>query len=646
MASYRLFSAGVKRSRLEQRVSHPARSADVRRRAAADILWSVSSSAGGKTLQHAPLTAVWVFSFAVLACFLLAGCGGGDTRARTNVVYSSRPVLSGSEGQTPQIGPEGSAPNLESKGRVRKKVYGKRSDDGADKTVLRERDVWGAGEDYASLLRQDDADDDNIASLLTENYLKQFDIPIVFNDAVHYFVRYFTTDKRKIFANWLRRSKRYVPMIKEILRDHGLPEDLIYVAMIESGFNPRAYSSMKACGPWQFIYETGGRYGLRVNHWVDERRDPEKSTVAAALYLKDLFNQFGCWYLAAAAYNAGEKKIERSIEKHETGDFWELMKYNTLPRETREYIPRLLAAAIIAKEPEKFGFTDINYDQPIRFVNEKIPGGTPLDVVAKAASTDVMTIRALNPEILTGIIPPDADDYAIKLPEWVIRDKFREELKIALKTEKKMQEVTTHTLRKRESLAAVMKKYEVGYKDLQLVNACDQELKARPGMVIYIPRFYGRAEPTEVAQETGPEENEAATGRESTHPLQPVRVNVASMAATRANYHIVKKGESLTDISEQHGVSLAMLKELNKLKKNRIHPNMRLQLTSNAAGKGRSPKTAGYHVVKKHRTLSSAGTHSPERRTLSVVKHTKKHRAPAGAKLRASSGKAKPSKQG
>ena len=491
-------------------------------------------------------------------------------------------------------------------------------------------------EDYSLLLRQDDADDDNIASLLTEDYLKQFDIPIVFNDAVHYFVRYFTTEKRKIFANWLRRSKRYVPMIKEILREHGLPEDLIYVAMIESGFNPRAYSSMKACGPWQFIYETGGRYGLRVNHWVDERRDPEKSTVAAALYLKDLFNQFGCWYLAAAAYNAGEKRIERSIEKHETGDFWELMKYNTLPRETREYIPRLLAAAIIAKDPEKFGFTGINYDQPIRFVNEKIPGGTPLDVVAKAASTDVSTIRALNPEILTGIVPPDVDDYAIKLPEWIVRDKFRGELKIALETEKKVQEVTTYTMRKRESLAAVMKKYEVDYKDLRLVNACDQELKARPGMVIYIPRFYGRAEPTEVAQEAGPEKNEAVVEREPPRAFQPAQVSLASRAGTKADYHIVKKGESLTGISEKHGVSLATLKDLNKLKKDRIHPNMRLQLTSIVAGSGKPPQTAVYHVVKKHRTASLAGTHSPEDRTSRVAKQAKKRKAPAGTKVKAS----------
>ena len=216
------------------------------------------------------------------------------------------------------------------------------------KKKLSQNATNGQGQEMSLFVRKDDVEDD-LSSLFTEDYQHQFDIPIVFNDAVQYFVRYFTTEKRKVMATWLKRSRRYVPMIKEILRDQGLPEDLIYLAMIESGFNPKAYSSMKACGPWQFIYETGGRYGLRVNHWVDERRDPEKSTVAAALYLKDLFNQFGNWYLAAAGYNAGEKRIEKEVEIHETSDFWELTKFNTLPRETREYIPRLLAAAIIAK---------------------------------------------------------------------------------------------------------------------------------------------------------------------------------------------------------------------------------------------------------------------------------------------------------
>ena len=366
----------------------------------------------------------------------------------------------------------------------------KKTDGDVSKPSVARQEMVDQEGQLSVLLGKDDAEEQELSSLLTADYLRQFDIPIVFNDAVQYFVRYFTTEKRKIFVNWLRRSQRYVPMIREILREQGLPEDLIYLAMIESGFNPKAYSSMKACGPWQFIYETGGRYGLKVNHWVDERRDPEKSTVAAALYLKDLFNQFGNWYLAAAGYNAGEKRIERAVEKHETTDFWEITKYNTLPRETRDYIPRLLAAAIVAKDPEKFGFTNISYDQPIRFTRERVPGGTLLTTIARAASTDIVTLRALNPEILTGVTPPDIDEYALKLPEFVKKDRFREELKASEEGGKKLHDVTTYVCRRREKLASILKRFKITRDDLLLVNSCDRELSMKQGQVIYVPRYY------------------------------------------------------------------------------------------------------------------------------------------------------------
>lgn len=184
----------------------------------------------------------------------------------------------------------------------------------------------------------------------------QFDFPVVVNSRVEYWVDYFTSRGRGHFERYLERSEFFIPYIVPLLKQNGMPEDLVYLAMIESGFNNLARSRAKAVGPWQFISATGKRYGLMVNWWLDERRDIRKSTLAAVEYLKDLYTMFQCWELAAAAYNAGEAKIARAVQRFGTRDFWVISKQRFLRPETRDYVPKIIAAALIAKNPEQFGF--------------------------------------------------------------------------------------------------------------------------------------------------------------------------------------------------------------------------------------------------------------------------------------------------
>jgi membrane-bound lytic murein transglycosylase D len=444
-------------------------------------------------------------------------------------------------------------------------------------------------------------DEDDITILLGEDYNKNFDIPIVFNDAVKYFIQYFTNEKRKVFGNWLKRSRFYIPIIKEILSEEGLPEDLVYLAMIESGFNPRAYSPANASGPWQFIYATGGRYGLKSNYWIDERRDPEKSTVAATKYLRDLFNQFGCWYLAAAGYNAGEGRIERAIARHNTNDFWELVKYNTLPKETREYIPRLIAAAIVAKDPEKFGFGSIVYDQPIKFMEVKVPAGLPLFSIAKAASIDIKELKSINPEILRGITPPDTQDYTIKLPNSVDKDIFNSNLQLVLNNEKKIKGVSKYKVRKSDTIIKIAKKYRITTDEMFLVNGSGDEMKIKPGMVISIPRFTNQSMKEADSRKGGKNKKVAKLDIKEVSKRPDVN-NTEKKERPKIIHHIVKKGETLAIISNKYGMDILSIKSANKLKTDVVYPNMKLKLVNHIQKKAKVG--IKYHIVKKGETLA------------------------------------------
>ncbi len=241
------------------------------------------------------------------------------------------------------------------------------------------------------------------------------DVPVARNKEVKAYLVYFTTERKQVMRQYLARSTRYLPLIREIFQEHGLPEDLAYLAMIESGFNPYAYSPAHAAGMWQFISGTARRYGLDINNYVDERRDPVKSTHAAAKYLLDLYKQFGSWYLAAASYNCGENRVQREIDSSNHKNFWDLSANQCLPNETKNYVPQMIAATIIAKNPEKFGFTRIPYLPPLQFDTVKVTEPTSLKAVSIACNVPPEEITLLNPQLRKGTTPPET--FVLKIPK-------------------------------------------------------------------------------------------------------------------------------------------------------------------------------------------------------------------------------------
>jgi peptidoglycan lytic transglycosylase D len=312
----------------------------------------------------------------------------------------------------------------------------------------------------------------------------RFDIPIVVNGQVERCIVLFQTTIREKFVTWLSRSGKYIPFMRNLLKEQGLPEDLVYMALIESGFDPYAHSRSKAVGPWQFIDRTGKRYGLKVNWWVDERRDPEKSTIAAAKYLKDLYEMFACWYLAAAGYNAGEYKIIRAMKRYRTEDFWTLTKHQYLKRETKNYVPLMIAAAIVAKDPEKYGFAGIEYEEPLRYEKVKVPELTDLSHVAKACEMSLQEIKDLNPELRRGVTPPNEPGYEIKIP-FTKTDSFARNFE-AMQPLEKFQ-FKTHTVKKGETLRGIAKLYRVDLDPLLEINSLNKTSALSRGMELLIP---------------------------------------------------------------------------------------------------------------------------------------------------------------
>ncbi|MDF0675452.1 MAG: transglycosylase SLT domain-containing protein [Nitrospira sp.] len=242
-----------------------------------------------------------------------------------------------------------------------------------------------------------------------------YNIPVVIDQTVQSHIHFFNTSIRNRFEQWLLRFSRYRPLVENIFAEFDLPSDLVNLSLVESGFNPYAYSRAKATGPWQFMKGTGQLYGLRIDHYVDERRDPIKSTVAAARYLRDLYDLFGAWPLAMAAYNAGEGKVLRALQKAQAESFSEISKTKLIRRETKQYVPRIMAATIIAKNPDQYGF---NQDPVPLHQFEEVMVTRPLHFRAIANVTGIpyAELRLLNPELRRDATPPDDSAYHLKVP--------------------------------------------------------------------------------------------------------------------------------------------------------------------------------------------------------------------------------------
>jgi membrane-bound lytic murein transglycosylase D len=236
------------------------------------------------------------------------------------------------------------------------------------------------------------------------------------SEPVANFLKTYTTSQKAALQGSLSLSGRYLPMMQKVFKEQGLPPALVYLALVESGFNAFALSPKEALGIWQFMEGTGRRYGLRIDAEVDERRDPEKSTRAAARYLKDLHRQFGCWYLAIAAYNAGEGRVAGAVQRHGASDFAALAAKGFLPKETCNFVPHWLAVALIAHNPQEFGFGRPTYLKPWGFARVKVPGGTDLGIFADSLGVELKALLDLNPELNLPATPATQKEYALRVP--------------------------------------------------------------------------------------------------------------------------------------------------------------------------------------------------------------------------------------
>ena len=402
---------------------------------------------------------------------------------------------------------------------------------------------------------------DEVLGVTLEN--TNFDIPVVINKEVEAWVRHFTGPARKHFEVYLKRMERMIPVIQPRLRAADMPEDLIYLAMIESGFSSHAVSWAGATGPWQFMRSTGHLFGLKTDWWYDERRDPVKATEGAIKYLSRLHDEFGDWQLACAAYNSGEGRIRKAISRLGTRDFWTIARNrHALRRETKDYVPKMMAAAIIGKNAERFGF---NTPQPDPFWTQtelvEIPRAEKLKTIAEVSGVDRDAILELNPELLRCCTPPKSGTYEIRVP----KGEGVQRLVAAIDAGEigRFRDFKRHTIRRGDSLNTIARRYSVPVKAIISMNDVRNYRALKPGSEVIIPGPSLR--PERAVASVGKKRGRAPRG-------------------TRSVTHVVRQGDTLYDISRRYSVSVDKIKVWNSIHRAKnLRPGSRLTLyVSNA----------------------------------------------------------------
>ncbi len=414
--------------------------------------------------------------------------------------------------------------------------------------------------------------DENIPEIGTEedeiNQILKSGIPVELNEKVQKWIDFFANKNSEAFQRFMDRGQPYKKLVLATLRDRGIPTELYYLAMIESGFVLHAKSPMSAVGFWQFMPATGRRYGLRVDNYVDERRDPRRATIAASMYLSDLNNVFDSWYLAMAAYNAGEMRIMNAIMRGKTRDFWQLVKGKQLPPETMDYIPKFLAAFIIGSSPEKYGFRRPKAESWEDLVAVPVPSPLPLASIAEQTEIPLSVLQQSNPHLNKGMTPPGNANYKIWVPTQYkellqsSQDKLASlRMTIATKLIAASKGTTRshHRVHRGENLASIAGKYDMTIAQLKTMNNL-RGSQIRAGMKLKIKPIDAAGPASNVLDES-------------------VASNDGKASET---IYRVRRGDNLHDIAQRFGMSVNTLKKINKLRRTDLRVGQILRVAKNS----------------------------------------------------------------